>query len=93
MTTMQEDFEVWAKIRGHLLSRHPVEGYLDAQTDAAWVAWQAAHLAGQRAMQERAENACRTVKIHVDGYHLFTANKVRGDCSLAVQRLMEVKPS
>jgi len=58
VTTMQEDFEVWAKIRGHLLSRHPVEGYLDAQTDAAWVAWQAAHLAGQRAMQERAARGC-----------------------------------
>mgnify|MGYP006344564795 FL=1 len=53
MTTMQEDFEVWAKIRGHILSRHPVEGYLDAQTDTAWVAWQAAHLAGQRAMLDR----------------------------------------
>ena len=47
---------------------------------------------GQRAMRDRAETACRTVKIHVDGYHLFTANKVRGECSLAVQRMAEVKP-
>ena len=92
MTTTREEFEAWAKDRGHFLSRHPVEGYLNAQTDAAWVAWQAAHLAGQRAMRDQAETACRTVKVHVDGYHQYTAHKVRGESSLAVQRLMEVKP-
>lgn len=61
----------------------------DASREAAI---NAAHLAGQRAMRDQAETACRTVKVHVDGYHQYTAHKVRGECSLAVQRLMEVKP-
>ena len=86
MTTTREEFEAWM----HAECFQEPPSYC---VDLAWAAWQAAHLAGQRAMQERAENACRTVKIHVDGYHLFTANKVRGECSLAVQRLMEVKTS
>lgn len=53
---------------------------------------EAMHAEGQRAMRDQAETACRTVKVHVDGYHQYTAHKVRGECSLAVQRLMEVKP-
>lgn len=92
MTTMQEDFEVWAKIRGHLLSRHPVEGYLDAQTDAAWVAWQAAHLAGQRAMQERAAELCEQFSLAVlesewaNGYAAALKDAACGT------RALEVKP-
>ena len=62
----------------------------DASREAAI---NAAHIAGQRAMRDQAETACRTVKVHVDGYHQYTAHKVRGECSLAVRRLMEVEPS
>lgn len=47
MTTMREEFEAWVKGCGLDVKRHPI-------SDTAWEAWQAAHLAGQRAMQERA---------------------------------------
>ena len=92
MTTTREEFEAWAKDRGHYLKRRADGVYMDSSACKAWDAWQAAHLAGQRAMRDQAETACRTVKVHVDGYHQYTAHKVRGECSLAVQRLMEVKP-
>ena len=90
MTTTREEFEAWAKDRGHFLSRHPVEGYLNAQTDAAWVAWQAAHLAGQRAMQERAAKLC-------DGLHYRwrfgddDTDSGPSECAAGV-RALEVKP-
>ena len=92
MTTTREEFEAWAKDRGHYLKRRADGVYMDSSACKAWAVWQAAHLAGQRAMRDQAETACRTVKVHVDGYHQYTAHKVRGECSLAVQRLMEVKP-
>ena len=85
MTTTREEFEAWM----HAECFQEPPSYC---VDLAWAAWQAAHLAGQRAMRDQAETACRTVKVHVDGYHQYTAHKVRGECSLAVQRLMEVKP-
>lgn len=85
MTTAREEFEAW--VHAECFQEPP--SYC---VDLAWAAWQAAHLAGQRAMRDRAETTCRTVKVHVDGYHQYTAHKVRGECSLAVQRLMEVKP-
>lgn len=65
----------------------------DASREAALAeAANAAYLAGQREMKERAEAACRVVKVHIDGYHQYTAHKVRGECSLAVQRLVEATP-
>ena len=51
MTTTREEFEAWVKGRGMDVKRHPI-------SDTAWEAWQAAHLAGQRAMQERAARGC-----------------------------------
>lgn len=85
MTTTREEFEAWM----HAECFQEPPSYC---VDLAWAAWQAAHLAGQRAMRDQAETACRTVKVHVDGYHQYTAHKVRGECSLAVQRLIEVNP-
>ena len=55
MTTTREDLEAWVKSCGLDVKRHPI-------SDTAWEAWQAAHLAGQRAMQERAAKLC-------DGLH------------------------
>ena len=92
MDNVRKEFEAWAKDCGHYLKRRADGVYTDSSACKAWDAWQAAHLAGQRAMRDQAETACRTVKVHVDGYHQYTAHKVRGECSLAVQRLMEVKP-
>jgi len=54
MTTTREEFEAWAKDRGHYLKRRADGVYMDSSACKAWDAWQAAHLAGQRAMQERA---------------------------------------
>lgn len=98
MTTTREEFEAWmtseTNVREDAVWHEDKQRYtLLSRKQADWVLWQAAHLAGQRAMRDQAETACRTVKVHVDGYHQYTAHKVRGECSLAVQRLMEVKPS
>lgn len=97
MTTTREEFEAWmtseTNVREDAVWHEDKQRYtLLSRKQADWVLWQAAHLAGQRAMRDQAETACRTVKVHVDGYHQYTAHKVRGECSLAVQRLMEVKP-
>ena len=92
MTTTREEFEAWAKDRGHFLSRHPVEGYLNAQTDAAWVAWQAAHLAGQRAMQERAAELCELFSLAVlesEWANGYAAALKDAACGI---RALEVKP-
>ena len=92
MTTTREEFEAWAKDRGHFLSRHPVEGYLNAQTDAAWVAWQAAHLAGQRAMQERAAELCEQFSLAVlesEWANGYAAALKDAACGI---RALEVKP-
>ena len=58
MTTTREEFEAWAKDCGHYLKRRADGVYTDSSACKAWDAWQAAHLAGQRAMQERAAEAC-----------------------------------
>ena len=58
MTTTREEFEAWAKDRGHYLKRRADGVYMDSSACKAWDAWQAAHLAGQRAMQERAAMGC-----------------------------------
>ena len=95
MTTTREEFEAWAKDRGHFLSRHPVEGYLNAQTDAAWVAWQAAHLAGQRAMQERAAVAAWSSGMdqHQKAIGIPLHAREVGSVCARVIRALEVKPS
>lgn len=93
MTTTREEFEAWFADRNNPDLHAYGEMECIVPKEDAYPIWQAAHLAGQRAMRDQAETACRTVKVHVDGYHQYTAHKVRGECSLAVQRLMEVKPS
>ena len=94
MTTTREEFEAWVKGRGMDVKRHPI-------SDTAWEAWQAAHLAGQRAMQTRAgEVANKTAE------RILAANTHRGRTSSAGSfasgvaedigcdiRALEVKPS
>lgn len=87
MTTTREEFEAWVKGRGMDVKRHPI-------SDTAWEAWQAAHLAGQRAMQERAAVAAwssgmdqhkKAVGIPLDSREVGSA------CASAI-RALEVKP-
>ncbi len=91
MTTTREEFEAWAKDRGHYLKRRADGVYMDSSACKAWDAWQAAHLAGQRAMQERAAEAC-------DGLHYRwrfgddDTDSGPSECAAGV-RALEVKPS
>lgn len=90
MTTMREEFEAWAKDCGHYLKRRADGVYTDSSACKAWDAWQAAHLAGQRAMQERAAKLC-------DGLHYRwhfgddDTDSGPSECAAGV-RALEVKP-
>ena len=95
MTTMREEFEAWAKDCGHYLKRRADGVYTDSSACKAWDAWQAAHLAGQRAMQERAAVAAwssgmdqhqKAVGIPLDSREVGSA------CAKAI-RALEVTPS
>jgi len=85
MTTTREEFEAWVKGRGMDVKRHPI-------SDTAWEAWQAAHLAGQRAMQERAAELCEQFSLAVlesewaNGYAAALKDAACGT------RALEVKP-
>ena len=71
MTTTREEFEAW--MHAECLQEPP--SYC---VDLAWAAWQAAHLAGQRAMQTRAgEVANKTAE------RILAANTHRGRTSSA----------
>ena len=85
MTTTREEFEAWVKGRGMDVKRHPI-------SDTAWEAWQAAHLAGQRAMLERAAELCEQFSLAVlesewaNGYAAALKDAACGT------RALEVKP-
>ena len=85
MTTTREEFEAWVKGRGMDVKRHPI-------SDTAWEAWRAAHLAGQRAMQERAAELCEQFSLAVlesewaNGYAAALKDAACGT------RALEVKP-
>lgn len=68
MTTTREEFEAWAKDRGHYLKRRADGVYMDSSACKAWDAWQAAHLAGQRAMRERVGTLCDELEQHWSDY-------------------------
>ena len=84
MTTTREEFEAWM----HAECFQEPPSYC---VDLAWAAWQAAHLAGQRAMQERAAKLC-------DGLHYRwrfgddDTDSGPSECAAGV-RALEVKPS
>ena len=59
MTTTREEFEAWitseTNVRDDAVWHEDKQRYtLLSRKQADWVLWQAAHLAGQRAMQDRA---------------------------------------
>ena len=54
MTTTREEFEAWFSDGLPAKLQRNGDGYVFMAAQSAWVAWQAAHLAGQRAMQTRA---------------------------------------
>ena len=58
MTTTREEFEAWFSDGLPAKLQRNGDGYVFMAAQSAWVAWQAAHLAGQRAMQERAAMGC-----------------------------------
>jgi hypothetical protein len=85
MTTTREEFEAWVKGRGMDVKRHPI-------SDTAWEAWQAAHLAGQRAMQERAAELCEQFSLAVlesEWANGYAAALKDAACGI---RALEVKP-
>ena len=92
MTTTREEFEAWAKDRGHYLKRRADGVYMDSSACKAWDAWQAAHLAGQRAMQERAAELCEQFSLAVlesEWANGYAAALKDAACGI---RALEVKP-
>ena len=106
MTTTREEFEAWmtseTNVREDAVWHEDKQRYtLLSRKQADWVLWQAAHLAGQRAMQTRAgEVANKTAE------RILAANTHRGRTSSAGSfasgmaedigcdiRALEVKPS
>ena len=87
MTTTREEFEAWVKSCGLDVKRHPI-------SDTAWEAWQAAHLAGQRAMQERAAVAAWSSGMdqHQKAIGIPLHAREVGSVCARVIRALEVKP-
>lgn len=69
MTAAREEFEAWFSDGLPAPLRRNGEEYVFVAVQSAWDAWQAAHLAGQRAMQERATEAC--FDHHFDRWALY----------------------
>lgn len=94
MTTTREEFEAWAKDRGHYLKRRADGVYMDSSACKAWDAWQAAHLAGQRAMQERAAVAAWSSGMdqHQKAIGIPLHAREVGSVCARVIRALEVKP-
>jgi len=92
MTTTREEFEAWFSCGFPAPLKRNGDGYVFMAVQSAWDAWQAAHLAGQRAMQERAAIHCEKFSLAVSdsdwskGY--ATALK---DAACGI-RALEVKP-
>ena len=82
MTTMQEDFEAW----------HISIGMDPKTCQFPFHVWQAAHLAGQRAMQERAARGCDgSMLTIVDSDWSKGYDQAIKDVSKGI-RALEVKP-
>jgi len=65
MTTTREEFEAWFSCGFPAPLKRNGDGYVFMAVQSAWDAWQAAHLAGQRAMQERAAELCEQFSLAV----------------------------
>jgi len=88
MTTTREEFEAWM----HAECFQEPPSYC---VDLAWAAWQAAHLAGQRAMRERAAVAAWSSGMdqHKKAVGMpLDLREVGSACASAI-RALEVKPS
>ena len=93
MTTMQEDFEAWFadRINPDLHAYGEMECIVPKED--AYPIWQAAHLAGQRAMQERAAELCEQFSLAVlesEWANGYAAALKDAACGI---RALEVKPS
>ena len=93
MTTTREEFEAWFSCGFPAPLKRNGDGYVFMAVQSAWDAWQAAHLAGQRAMQERAAELCEQFSLAVlesewaNGYAVALKDAA---CGI---RALEVKPS
>ena len=81
MTTTREEFEAWitseTNVREDAVWHEDKQRYtLLSRKQADWVLWQAAHLAGQRAMQTRAEEVANKT-----AERILAANTHRGRTS------------
>ena len=92
MTTTREEFEAWFSCGFPAPLKRNGDGYVFMAVQSAWDAWQAAHLAGQRAMQERAAELCEQFSLAVlesewaNGYAAALKDAACGT------RALEVKP-
>ena len=68
MTTMQEDFEAWFADRNNPDLHAYGEMECIVPKEDAYPIWQAAHLAGLRAMQSRVETVCDELEQHWSDY-------------------------
>lgn len=96
MTTTREEFEAWFSDGLPAPLRRNGEEYVFVAVQSAWDAWQAAHLAGQRAMQERVKTVCALSMIDaaLDRRREAEAGRVSQthEKLAAAIRALEVKP-
>ena len=106
MTTTREEFEAWIAGDATLSAERDSYGYTDFSVGLMWNTWQAAHLAGQRAMQERVGTLCDELEQHWSDYkdtalingNVALSNAASGEpraarAIKAAVLMMEVKPS
>ena len=92
MTTTREEFEAWFSCGFPAPLKRNGDGYVFMAVQSAWDAWQAAHLAGQRAMQERAAELCEQFSLAVlesEWANGYAAALKDAACGI---RALEVKP-
>ena len=92
MTTTREEFEAWFSCGFPAPLKRNGDGYVFMAVQSAGDAWQAAHLAGQRAMQERAAELCEQFSLAVlesEWANGYAAALKDAACGI---RALEVKP-
>ena len=94
MTAAREEFEAWFSDGLPAPLRRNGEEYVFVAVQSAWDAWQAAHLAGQQAMRERAAKLIEGTSSYSSSPNavFFLTKEARQEQAASI-RALEVKPS